>query len=186
MSPLIHGNIPKLTGGDFKALQIPVPPLPVQREIVRILDNFTELTARKQQYAYYRDKLLTFDNSVVWRKLGEICDVRDGTHDSPKSVSDGKYLITSKNTKNGGIDYTGAYLISDEDYNQINLRSKVDIWDILFTMIGTVGEIGLVTFEPDFAIKNVGLIKTGNELLSRYLRHPLLRIIPDIRCLINR
>ncbi|MDO4839322.1 MAG: restriction endonuclease subunit S, partial [Desulfovibrionaceae bacterium] len=42
---LIHGNIPKLTGGDFKALQIPVPPLEVQREIVKILDNFTELTA---------------------------------------------------------------------------------------------------------------------------------------------
>lgn len=66
VSPLIHGNIPKLTGGDFKALQIPVPPLPVQREIVRILDNFTELTAeltaRKQQYMYYRDKLLTFEN----------------------------------------------------------------------------------------------------------------------------
>ena len=69
VSPLIHGNIPKLTGGDFKALQIPVPPLPVQREIVRILDNFTELTAeltaRKQQYAYYRDKLLSTNNSSV-------------------------------------------------------------------------------------------------------------------------
>ena len=59
--PLIHGNIPKLTGGDFRTLKIPVPPLEVQREIVRILDNFTELTARKQQYEYYRDKLLTFD-----------------------------------------------------------------------------------------------------------------------------
>ena len=45
VKPLIHGNIPKLTGGDFRALQIPVPPLEVQREIVRILDNFTELTA---------------------------------------------------------------------------------------------------------------------------------------------
>lgn len=69
VSPLIHGNIPKLTGGDFKALQIPVPPLPVQREIVRILDNFTELTAeltaRKQQHAYYRDKLLSTNNSSV-------------------------------------------------------------------------------------------------------------------------
>ena len=39
---------------------IPVPPLPVQSEIVRILDNFTELTARKKQYEFYRDKLLTF------------------------------------------------------------------------------------------------------------------------------
>lgn len=62
VTPLIHGNIPKLTGGDFRALQIPVPPLPVQREIVRILDNFTELTARRKQYEYYRDKLLTFND----------------------------------------------------------------------------------------------------------------------------
>ena len=66
---LIHGNIPKLTGKDFKALQIPILPIEIQREIVRILDNFTELTAeleaeleaRKKQYEYYRDKLLSFD-----------------------------------------------------------------------------------------------------------------------------
>lgn len=62
---LIHGNIPKLTGKDFKSLLIPLPPIEVQREIVRILDNFTELTAeltaRKKQYEYYRDKLLNFD-----------------------------------------------------------------------------------------------------------------------------
>ena len=45
VSDLIHGNIPKLTGRDFRAIKIPVPPLEVQREIVRILDNFTELTA---------------------------------------------------------------------------------------------------------------------------------------------
>ena len=65
---LIHGNIPKLNQGDFRKLQIAVPPLEVQDEIVRILDDFTllsaelsaELKARKKQYEYYRDKLLTF------------------------------------------------------------------------------------------------------------------------------
>lgn len=168
--------------------EIPVPPLEVQREIVRILDSFTlltaeltaELIARKKQYEYYRDMLLTFDvrggatSDVLWRTLGEICDVRDGTHDSPKPSLTGKYLITSKNVKNGTIDCTGAYLISDKDYEQINVRSKVDTWDILFTMIGTIGEIGMVAHEPDFAIKNVGLIKTGNELFSRFLRHYLV------------
>ena len=72
VKPLIHGNIPKLTGGDFRALQIPVPPLEVQREIVCILDNFTELTAeltaeleaRKKQYEYYRDSLLNFSTGT--------------------------------------------------------------------------------------------------------------------------
>lgn len=70
IAPLIHGNIPKLTGGDFRALDIPVPPLPVQEEIVRILDTLTELQAelqaelqkRLQQYNYYRDKLLSFSD----------------------------------------------------------------------------------------------------------------------------
>lgn len=73
---LIHGNIPKLTGKDFKSLTIPVPPLSVQEEIVHILDNFAELTAeltaRKKQYEYYRDRLLAFDNRVPLVKLSEI------------------------------------------------------------------------------------------------------------------
>lgn len=73
---LIHGNIPKLTGSDFKKIKIAVPPLPVQEEIVRILDNFAELTAeltkRKQQYQYYRDMLLTFADGVEYKTLGQI------------------------------------------------------------------------------------------------------------------
>ena len=69
---LIHGNIPKLNQGDFKNIRIAVPPIEVQEEIVRILDNFTELTseltseltARQKQYEYYRNKLLSFDESA--------------------------------------------------------------------------------------------------------------------------
>lgn len=73
ISHLIRGNIPKLTGSDFKCLTIPVPPLPVQKEIVRILDKFSNLTNNiseglpaeikldYQRYEYYRDKLLEFE-----------------------------------------------------------------------------------------------------------------------------
>ena len=72
VSHLIHGSIPMLTSGDFKALSITIPPIEVQREIVRILDRFehlcsdlkngipAEIEARKKQYEYYREKLLTF------------------------------------------------------------------------------------------------------------------------------
>ncbi len=59
------GSLPQISLPVTEEFKIPVPPLPVQSEIVRILDNFTELTAeltaRKKQYEYYRDKLLTFD-----------------------------------------------------------------------------------------------------------------------------
>lgn len=103
-------------------------------------------------------------------KLGEICDVRDGTHDSPKECSYGKPLVTSKNIKGGRIDLVNTYLISDKDYDYVNQRSKVDIWDILFSMIGTVGECAIVKDIVPFAIKNVGLFKTGgNELLAKWI-----------------
>lgn len=106
-------------------------------------------------------------------KLGDVCDVRDGTHDTPKEASEGKYLVTSKHIKSGKIDLSSAYKISLEDFNFVNQRSKVDQWDILISMIGTVGEICLVSEHPDFAIKNVGLIKTGNEYLAKYLYYYL-------------
>lgn len=62
----------KINMGDIGKITLPVPPLPVQREIVRILDNFTELTAeltaeieaRQKQYEYYRDKLLSFEEKI--------------------------------------------------------------------------------------------------------------------------
>jgi len=101
--------------------------------------------------------------------LGDICDVRDGTHDSPKPKDVGHPLVTSKHIKNYKIDFSTANLVSDQDFIAINKRSKVDKYDILISMIGTVGELAFIDYIPTFAIKNIGLIKTGEELLGRYL-----------------
>ena len=96
--------------------------------------------------------------------------VADGTHDSPKETSHGKLLVTSKNVKDGRLSLDSAYRISQEDFDSINKRSKVDQWDLLLTMIGTVGEICLITSsKPEFAIKNVGLLKCGDELKAKWL-----------------
>ncbi|EQC94490.1 hypothetical protein LLT3_00590, partial [Lactococcus cremoris subsp. cremoris TIFN3] len=73
------------------------------------------------------------------RKLGEFSDVRDGTHASPKYVSQGHPMVTSKNLTHSGLDMTDVSFLTDEDFNEINKRSKVSIGDILFGMIGTIG-----------------------------------------------
>ena len=103
-------------------------------------------------------------------RLGDVCEIRDGTHESPKPTNEGKILITSKNLKGGKIDFLDSYHISLEDFEAINKRSKVEKYDILMSMIGTVGEVAFVDIEPNFAIKNVALFKMdGNEKFSKFL-----------------
>ena len=78
-----HGaGIPALNVRKITGLNIPLPPLAVQEEIVRILDSFTELTAeltaRKKQYEYYRDELLTFGDEVEWKTLSDVLRIKNG------------------------------------------------------------------------------------------------------------
>ena len=101
-------------------------------------------------------------------KLSEIADVRDGTHESPKYQKEGIKFITSKNIKDGTLDFSNVSCISIEDANNFDKRSKVDNGDILMSMIGTIGNSVLIKSEPDFCIKNVGLIKP-RKINSNYL-----------------
>jgi len=97
--------------------------------------------------------------SWEWVRFCDVIDVRDGTHDTPKYVPIGIPLVTSKNLVDGRIDFSTAKLISQEDANAINLRSAVEENDILFAMIGTIGNPVLVKDSRNFCIKNVALFK---------------------------
>ena len=116
---------------------------------------------------------MTSMGGISWKEIpvDQYCDsVRDGTHDSPTFLDAGFPLITSKNIKMGQIILDSANLISEHDFTEINRRSKVDQWDVLFSMIGTVGEVCLVHDDtPSFAIKNIGLFKNGDELKGKWL-----------------
>ncbi|MBQ3596267.1 MAG: restriction endonuclease subunit S [Clostridia bacterium] len=99
-------------------------------------------------------------------KLGEICDVRDGTHDSPTYIETGYPLVTSKNIVDSKLDLSAVNYISLNDYKKINERSKVDSGDIIMPMIGTIGNPYLVGEFTEFAIKNVALIKFNREQIN--------------------
>lgn len=89
--------------GTYSEFEVPVPPLEVQREIVRILDNFTELiaeliaelTARKQQYEYYAEKLLSFDDTYDYLPLSDVADFRNGKGHEKSIVASGKYIVVN-------------------------------------------------------------------------------------------
>ncbi len=114
---------------------------------------------------------------MKWKtvRAEEYCDsVRDGTHDTPKPVERGYKLVTGKHIKNGQIDSTDAYYISEKDYKKINERSKVEKWDVLMSMIGNgLGRSSVVKNEPNYAIKNIALFKIGEEKKAKWLHYYL-------------
>ena len=109
--------------------------------------------------------------SWKWVRLSDIIDVRDGTHDSPKYVPMGIPLVTSKNLSNGTIDYGNVKYITQEDADKINARSMVDDDDILFAMIGSIGNPVLVKKDREFCIKNMALFKkhANTDISMRYM-----------------
>ena len=98
--------------------------------------------------------------------LSEITDVRDGTHDSPKYLEAGIPFITSKNLKENKIDFSDVNFISEEDHIRFSQRSNVENGDILFGMIGTIGNPVIVNKEFEFSIKNVALIKFNKSSIN--------------------
>ena len=180
----------KMPRGDKNAIAkfiVPTPPKPTQLAIVAELDKINELIQLKKQQLKDYDQLAQsifyemfgdpVENEKGWevKKLGEICDIRDGTHDSPKYVEHSDYLlITSKNIENNFISFENVNYITEEDFLRINKRSKVDDGDIIMPMIGTIGNPIIVKLvnNINFAIKNVALIKfySTSSVINYYLQ----------------
>lgn len=182
----------KGTGSTFKAIaksalgetSVKIVSEEDQLKIIQTLDRVSSVIEARKQQLTELDNLIkarfvelfgdTILNPFGWKKdlLGTVCDVRDGTHDSPQYYESGYPLVTSKNVTGGKIDLTDCSLICEADFKKISERSKVDIGDIIMPMIGTVGKPVIVDIEPNFAIKNVSLIKfkADSRVLNIYIR----------------
>lgn len=172
---------------NLKRLNVIVPSLADQQRIVAELDCLNEMIAVKKEQLKEFDKLaqsIFYDmfgdpvsNEKKWKvyTLSSICDVRDGTHDSPQYVEEGYPLITSKNVIGGGISFDNVNYISKADLDSINARSRVDDGDIIMPMIGTIGNPVIVHKDREFAIKNVALIKfdSSTNVLNLYIQRLL-------------
>jgi len=99
----------------------------------------------------------------------DFVDVSDGTHDSPKNSIYGYPLVTGKNIKNGFIDLSDTYLISQDDHDKIQKRSHLSPGDIIVSNIGTIGSTAMIFKQPNFSVKNVIIIRPQKSSASNYI-----------------
>lgn len=160
----------------------PVPPLPVQREIVRILDNFieltAELTARKQQYAYYRDKLLTPRTDYRHGKIIDMLKqpITDGPHTTPELMEDGIPFLSVEAVFDGKIHFEKRRgNITPEFDAECCKKYKPQKHDIFMVKSGsTTGKVGYVDTDERFNIWSpLAAMRVNSENSSRYLFHLL-------------
>ncbi|MTJ33571.1 restriction endonuclease subunit S [Dolichospermum sp. UHCC 0260] len=178
---------PKLNQKSLNSIAIPIPPLPEQKRIVAIADEAFEGIDRairntEKNLSNARELFESYLNSIFtqkgdgWeeKKLGDVCQVKDGTHFSPKNSEDGKYMyITAKNIKPYYIDLTKITFISEEDHQKIYSRCPVKKGDVLYIKDGaTAGIAAINNFEEEFSLlSSVAVFKTSSQILNTYLVH---------------
>ena len=179
-------TIPHIYFKDYKKEELYLPIIDEQINIVNKLDKIREIIDIRKKQIEELDELIKSQFVEMFQsgnypreELGKLCDVRDGTHDSPKYLEESGYkFITSKNIINNEIDFSEVKYISKQDYDKFNTRSKVNYGDILMPMIGTIGKPMIVNIpddEIDFAIKNVALIKflDNSQVTNIYIKNLL-------------
>lgn len=194
------GGVPSLTQSVLNKIMLPVPPLEIQKEIVRILDMFTELEkelekeleARKKQYEFYREQLFYFNENVPFVLLGDISQVTKLAgfeFSSYVKYSDTGNIIALRglNIKKGRLDLSNVKYIDNSKFEKLS-RSKLVVNDILFTYVGTIGEVAIIDYNNKYYLApNVALIRVSSSkinqkfllyyFLSSFMKKEILRFL---------
>lgn len=198
MSNYVSGAaIPRIVLKDFKKMKMDiVANMSVQKSVSSFLlsyDNLIEVNNKrikaleqmaenlyKEWFVRFRfpgHENAEFENGIpkewIIQRMEKYCKVTDGTHDTPLQTENGVPLITGKCIKDGFIDFSIAYLISEKDHEKIKKRSGLNSGDILFSNIGTVGTTCLVNYYREFSVKNVIIFKPNSYIKSLYLYYCL-------------
>ena len=156
----------------YSQFEIPLPPLDVQNEIVRILDTFTshaaelqaELQARKEQYEYYRNKLLTFDKddkNVKWMKLPEICENLDKK----------RKAVTASNRISGPYPYYGASGIVDYVNSYIFEGNYLLVSEDGANLLARSTPIAFSISGKNWVNNHAHVLKFNNIFTQKYIEH---------------
>ena len=186
----VNATVSSIRKPMIEKFPIPIPPLPIQEEIVKILDSFTELEAelelklqaeleaRRKQYEYYRNKLLTpvehngrwylNGKEVEWKKLGEVAKIFDGTHQTPNYTDPGVPFVSVENIKNI---YSTKKFISYDDFNKYKVKPRRG--DLFMTRMGDIGTCAVIENDDPLAYYvTLALIRIEQNIITpNYLKY---------------
>ena len=165
------GGQPNISQQIIKDFEIPLPPLEIQQQIVAEIEGYKKIVDGAKQIVSNYKPAITINPDWEIVELDQLCDVRDGTHDSPKYVlENGIPFVTQKNITKEGLSFDDIQFISREDHQKIIKRSNVEFDDIIISMIGANRGMSCVIDDTrEFSIKNVGLIKPLGKINHTYL-----------------
>lgn len=167
------GN-PKLMSNVMSRIQIPLPPLPIQEEIVRILDSFTELKAqledeleaRKKQYEWYRDTFLNFNNNVIKKSLSDLCIISAGGDIPKNALSNEKDSFHKIPVISNGVGENAIY-----GYTTV---PKITVSAVTIAARGTIGYAAYRDYPYFPIIRLLSVIPINNlELNTKFLYYCL-------------
>lgn len=164
---------------DLKLLKVPVPPIEVQEEIVRILDKFTELsaeltaelTARKKQYNYFCDKLLTQSNHISYKKVKDLAKFTYGFTDKAKDAGNVRYIRITDIDETGCLKHDDKKFLNISENNHSYLLKKGDL-----VMARTGATFGKTLYFEDnepsiYASFLIKIELDNNKILNRFYWH---------------
>ena len=187
-----HGaGIPALKLEKLANLQIPLPPLKIQQEIVKTLDKFTEyvteltseLTLRQKQYSFYRDKLLSFEDEVYqveWKTLGEVAkDFGRGKSKHRPRNDNRLYGGDIPFVQTGDVRNSRGHITSySQTYSDFGLKQS-KLWPkgtLCITIAANIAEMGILDFDACFPDSVVGFVANENLAITKYVAYYLASI----------
>ena len=166
-------KLPQLCVSDTDDYLVPYPSHSEQRRIVGILDTFTssidnlkqQIAQRRKQYEYYRDQLLDLEgNKIIEKRIfADVCDIYDGTHQTPNYTESGIKFVSVENIRDI---YASNKYISQDDYDA-NFKTKPQKYDVLMTRIGDVGTCAVIDGdEPIAYYVSLSLLRPNQNIIT--------------------
>jgi len=161
-------KVRRVSGESLAKIRIPVPPLEVQREIVRVLDLFTaleaeleaELEARRPQHAFYWTSLLTPGDGWHGTTLSEVASIFDGPHATPKKTTSGPWYLSISSLKNGSFDLSESAHLGEDQIAAWTRRVAPRPGDTLFSYETRIGQAAYWDQDEPAALgRRMGLLR---------------------------